>query len=261
MRQIHYGTLIAILLVLFSSTSEAAFLEYLSGSNSFTGSAGRAGTIYFAVYDNPEGSDWRSLSGLNGAGNNPDSVWGEAFTGKERSVFFFQYVRTDGTGAPTSEIFLPQGLDPYVKAGVYTRTVFDFGTNLQPNTLAGTSSNGTVPADELGVPDGFVNSNNAIESTFASTAGGDATFFYGNNLDGTDTTSIMVLASYNDIQAYPRTPFDVYSWDLAYKSTSIDGGSVFVPVPNPEPGSLALLALGFVGVSAVHRRKRCRRPV
>lgn len=262
MRNISGLALFAILSAFVPTVSQAAFVSDFTGNSGFaTNSKGIGGWVNFAVYANPNGSNW--VTDLFGAAT---LVTGSSTTGFERNVFFYEVVRNGtATGQDLISVTIPQGRDLWTGIGAFTDRVFSSGgavvsgTNptIGPSAAAGvTDVTGSLDGTPFATSAAAVEPNGTIVFPAFSIDGtsGDATFsfVFTDVLDHNEYSSILFLTSNSN----PLTPRFLAGGSAA-ASGAVGSPGFNVPVSNPEPGSLVLLSFaGISGVGLAWRRRR-----
>ncbi len=241
--------------------SEAAFVSGFVGNSGLSATPGSAdGWVNFAVYDNSGGLDWRSELGVT-VSNLPS---GQAVTGYERAVFFYQVVR-DGLGDARLTEFAVASAGPVAWNGIGFLDGWVFRDSL--NVAVGPSGNQTLgtEAAPFGSP-GDVRTDGQLSappSSFVTQAGAASlldgaitspttAFFqwsFVNAIQANQFSSVLVLTSESDP--------NLLTWGTA--GTVVGGATgpqTTVPTTSPEPGSLVLLGLAMVVGGAGYGWKR-----
>ena len=274
-------------LLCLATVADAAFISGATGNAHYQKDASGADPtevdayITFAVWKNPAPgvNDWTADLAALGAGA------AQGFTGIDTTskyVFLYQLTRdaTDEVDAPT-----PPAPSTFVNAidigfyesfsstGYLPNTVFSsFGTPIVGSNTVGTLAHGLLAApggttvvDATGLgfaADPGVAPDHAREpNSFGNVGGGDFRFtFTANNTNKMNEGdhSVVFFATDNEssVAAFP----DVSSWRqvkaVGNYGTAIPSNIPVVPVPNPEPTSLLLTALGMAGAAVRLRRKK-----
>lgn len=110
--------------------------------------------------------------------------------------------------------------------------------------------------DSAGGPSGY---NPVADYAYISDPGiGQVALYYLTSLDSAGNIDLCILSA-NDCNAYQASYLQIYNQSsfgynpVDLNSGALDGASA--PAPTPEPGSLALLGTGVLGLAAVARRK------
>jgi PEP-CTERM motif len=110
--------------------------------------------------------------------------------------------------------------------------------------------------DSAGGPSGY---NPVADYAYISDSGiGQVALYYLTSLDAAGNVDLCILSA-NDCNAYQASYIQIYKQSsFGYNPVDLNSGAlaaVSSPAPTPEPGSLALLGTGVLGVAAVTRRK------
>lgn len=246
--------------------ANAMFVDALVGNSAFLpGSFG--GWVNFAVYDNPTGANWVTDLGAPVAVGLP----GSSFTGFERNVFFYQIVR-DGSGPAEdmTALTIPPGSDPWTGGGALAGAVFDDGAPVLaggPNPTIGppaaapglSNTTGSLDATPF-LPDGMTNAPVAMSVPAGAFAWIPFTFGEDEHSPVLFLTSDSQPLDVNGVNPATGLPNGTnFTMATTAGFPTAAGPLVNVPVSNPEPGSMVLVAVGLVGAGAVGRWQKRRK--
>lgn len=246
---------ITALLFVQSQNARADFVPDLTGGNSYD-TGGKAGFVNFLTYDNSGGGNWITALGL--APGDVTSV-DETLTGSETNVFFYQVLRNDGklgSFDSTQSFEIPAGFNDWVKSGLLQGKVF----NDAEGAVVGGSGNNNEFNGPVSTNTAFTagsTTSAAVWGINPSTDRGQANWNL-NTFLGSSVSDIFILVSDATFLS-PTVPTSTGFDQIAFANT-IGDAIAAVPVPNPEPGSLALLAGGMFGLGFVRRRRTSRAP-
>lgn len=257
--------------------AEAGWIARLTGNTQLSDNPNSDGIVNFAVY-RPDTSDWVTELGL---GSVVESLLLSGTVDVDAAyVFFYQIVNTDPNVHPTEpdhelHVLKVPNYSPgaLTSIGYLKDTVFTDGAPVGPsgNRFLGSEAPGDDKGDDVvdGVPSesgvtgiGFASDSAAYDPLTGSMNSGDhlARFtwdqvvipgfgVFGDGAIPTGSYSSVVFMT-TDLDYEP----DYHKGNLRNGDPPSDGD---LPRPNPEPGSLILLALGLPA-AAVARRLRSR---
>jgi hypothetical protein len=115
--------------------------------------------------------------------------------------------------------------------------------------------------DSAGGPSG---NNPVADYAYISNPGhGQVALYYLTSLDGSGNIDLCILTA-NDCNAYQASYLQIYNQSsFGYSLVDLNSGALDAapsssPSPAPEPGSLALLGTGILGLAGLARRKFAR---
>ena len=275
-------------LLCLATVADAAFISGATGNAHYQKDASGADPtevdayITFAVWKNPAPgvNDWTADLAALGAGN---AHGFGAIDTTARYVFLYQVTRdaTDELDAPTppAPSTFVDGVhvgfyESFSSAGYLPGTVFSTGGTpiAGSNTLGSTLAHGSLSAPGGTTVTSTVGLGFAADpgtgldlgqapSEFGNPSGGFARYLFNadqNNKLNEGDHSVIFFATDNisSIAAFPNAS----SWReikaVGNYGTAIPSNIPVVPVPNPEPTSLLLTALGMAGAAVRLRRKK-----
>jgi hypothetical protein len=266
---------LAAALLVAPSAAEAAFLPAFTGHGEYINPNGGAdGIVNFAVYENTDNSldaaDFGGDAGFFAALTGGRTFGTSAALTSSRFIYLFQVANTNPSLPPPDELRIDKLL---------------LGTDIALVTAAGTAS-GYVFNDNTAGSSGAVTTTNALGTGISTDAG----------VDGVPGQSGVVAPSFTNVGVTPVIAgfetglsvepgaitgfgFDFAGAELApgnystilyiasnstpaYMPANLSNGANFsfgdTPLPTPEPGSMALIALGLplIGARCVRRFRR-----
>lgn len=221
-----------------------------SGNDTFDPGQVADGTVNFAVWQTGAGASWVTELGLTGlitplGDSNPSTVAGFE---NDKFVYFYQVINTGTSNEQLDSLFVQ--IDDVASKirgiGGVNGHVFNEPPSVGPsgNVLGGDPAGFVAEASAENITNGV---KNAI--SFPGSGGTKSTlrFDFTGLLPG-EFTSVMFFTS-NVAPAFV---------DGALQDGATTFGSVPAPTPAPEPGSMALIALGLplIGARCVRRFRR-----